>query len=537
MKKQLPSPKTNKNRIPFDMESSKKNVIIDLIQKSHHAGRIYRLPRLSQLQNPMTKLQLKAWSAAFLALFTEEEQGIIKNSMFLWRADDDMYGEAVRNGIPGNANDTKWLFNNARLLKQDFQPVLSDNEIGIINAAEKLVFPEEFDSSTAATKCSDCKKDHHGSCNYKIEVYNKVANKITGNKLSAFKLFEGGDDYPNKTKQILIYTRKVLEKFKSNASNYINLDMVPQFEDGHYQSWEALMKAIYRMYKVEENQENMAQLFHSIDDVVSSKSKSTETKIGNLREILRRILIKGSENYFISKDYETGREMQLADEAYTPVINTLLTYIIMKEGIDKKKWDELQLAFERKIEAGWSYKKWHQKRPELYKLMDDMQKVAKSDTGGAVYSIGLEEGNNEASEPTTVEEDQLEELQLQINQLRKGRFQNRQRNWTTPNNRRNVSSQPQNDWRQKPNESQTQNTKNKLCLNCSHHAGKLVYHSKNVYGASDECDYDEKGVKRSSFKNRVATLDHDEGSVSNNADLKRYYEERLALISNIQNEE
>ena len=185
------------------MESSKKSVIIDLIEKSHHAGRIYRLPRLSQLKDPMTKLQLKAWSAAFLAIFTEEEQGVIKNSMFLWRADDDMDCEAVRNGVPGNARDTKWLFDNARLLKEDFQPELTDNELGIINTAEKLMFPEENTTAAAATVCSDCRTEHHGSCNYKIKVYDKVANKITGNKLSSFKLFEGGDDYPNKTKQVL----------------------------------------------------------------------------------------------------------------------------------------------------------------------------------------------------------------------------------------------------------------------------------------------------------------------------------------------
>ena len=521
------------------MDSTKKDFITDLVNKSHHAGRVFRLPCVKQMKQPMTKSQLKAWTSAFLAQFDEDEQINVKHTMFLWRSDDDMYAEAVRNGIPGSANDVKWLFDNSRLLKEDFTPELTPKELQVIQNAEKLDFPENHTNvSDPKTACSKCNESHLGTCPPIIQVYDKVVQKITGNQyMSAQKLFEGGADFPTKMKQNLTRMRKVMEGFKSHMSNYINLDLLPQFEDGQYHTWQILMNAIYRVYKIDQSQENMSQLFKSIESIVSSSDKSTETKVGNLREILRRIQIKGKENYFISKDHDLGREVQVVDEHYTPQVNTLITYILFKESIEQKKWDEVQLAFERKIESGWSYQKWHQSRPELYKLMDSMQKPSKSPLGGALCSISPEEPPQQEYDETFIE-DKVEQLQLEINQLRRGPWQNSNRfkSWNQQGNRKEANGQ-KNNWRSNPPSGQSGNYKSQLCVHCTHHGGTPMYHSSQHDGG-DKCVYDRAGNKKGnpSFNNnRVAMVENvdDQTGQYGNDDLRQYYQERLKALEDI----
>ena len=512
-----------------------------MVTKSHHAGRIYRLPTLSQLAGKtLEKGRIKAWQAAFLALFKEDEQVNVKHTMFLWRYEDDMDAGAVRNGIPGSAADVKWLFANGRLHRKDFTPELTDNEMKIIVAAETLRFP---DKAATPAACGKCSKTHSGSCQNKIDVYNKVVMLITGNQYkSAQKLFEGGENYPEKMQQNLVRLRKVMENFKSQMSNYINMDMCTQFEDGHYHTWTILMQSIYRTYRIEENQENMAQLFHNIDAVVQSKDFSTETKIGKLRDILRKLQIRGSENFFMSKDHEHGREWQMVDEHYTPQVNTLLTYIICKENVDKKLWDQLQLDFERKIESGWSYQKWHEKRPELYKLMDDSQKLAKPQIGGAVCGIT----ENELPPPLEDIENEfankVEQMQLEINQLRRGNWRNSNRagSWNNQGNRKEVNNQQRGYW--KTNENKTGKTRSQLCTHCTHHGGVAVYHKNSYNGEGDQCIYDKYGNKKPSRSggNQVASMTDSQSQPDCNSaqdDLRAYYEERLAALADITNNE
>ena len=521
---------------------SNKDFIADMVNKSHHAGKVYRLPCVSRMSSPMTKSQLKAWTSAFLALFNENEQVNVKHTMFLWRYEDDMDAGAVRNGIPGDANDVKWLFDNSRLLKQDFKPELTETEMQIIDNAAKIDFPENYPAKPEPTSnCSKCNTKHHGSCNSVIAVYDKVVKKITGNQfLTAQKLFEGGENFPEKKQQNLTRLRKVMEGFKSHMSNYINLDLLPQFEDGQYHTWKILMQAIYRIYKIEESQENMAQIFKNIKNVASAADKSTETKIGMLRDILRRVQIRGKENYFISKDHEHGREVQLSDEHYTPQVNLLLSYILAEENIDFKKLDELQLAFERKIESGWSYQKWHQTRPELYKLMDSMQKSSKSTLGGALCSIKDGQPPEMNFEDEAVA-DKLEKLQLEINQMRRGQWQNsnRLKSWNGQGSRKEANGYQKSNW--KPNPSKEYQSGNKLksqlCTHCSHHAGSIIYHANAQPGGGDSCFYDNRGTKRgtTSFNNRVATLGAAAESTDepNEVDLRQYYQDRLQALENI----
>ena len=493
------------------------------------------------MKEPMTKSQLKAWTSAFLALFNETEQVNVKHTMFLWRYEDDMDADAVRNGIPGSAKDVKWLFCNSRLLKQDFKPELTDAEMQIIYNTENVEFPESFLKSTPpAAACGTCGIKHHGSCNSIIAVYDKVVRKITGNQYqTAQKLFDGGENFPGKTKENLTRLRKVMEGFKGHMSNYIIMDLLPQFEDGQYHTWKILMQAIFRIYNIEESQENMAQIFKNIKSVASAANKSTETKIGMLRDILRRVQIRGKENYFISKDHEHGREVQLADEHYTPQVNLLLSYILAEENIDFKKLDELQLAFERKIESGWSYQKWHQTRPELYKLMDSMQKSSKSPLGGALCSIN----DNQSPEMNFDDEmvtDKLEKLQLEINQMRRSQWQNsnRLKSWNGQGSRKEAAGFQKSNWKSNPSKDyQSSKIKSQLCLHCTHHSGSLTYHANAQPGGGDSCYFDSRGVKRgtTSFNNRVATLDVADGSTdqSSEVDLRKYYQERLAALEGI----
>ena len=523
---------------------ARKDFINEMVNKSHHAGKIYRLPAVHKLKEPMTKMRLKAWTTSFLALFDETQQVNVKHTMFLWRDEDNFSDDAVRNGIPGSAEDVRWLFRNSRILKQDFTPELTTQEMQIIEDAETIDFPENYNTA-ATTPCSKCSMKHHGSCASVIAVYNKIVDKITGGQMkTAFKLFEGGPNLPNKNRENLAYMRKMIENFKSNMSNYINMDLLAPFEDGQYHTWKILIQAIYRQYNIEETQENMAQLFHSIKEAASS-NKSTETKIGNLREILRRVQIKGKENYFISRDHEHGREVQTVDEQYTPQVNLLLSYIIVEEKVEEQKWNELQLAFERKIESGWSYQKWHQKRPELYKLIDTMQKPQSS--RGALCSIesrieNIPEGEQN-EEPV---EEILEKLQLEINQIRRGQWQNsnRYKSGSSPGYRKEANGHQSSNWKSaRQFGAQNGNSRAQICPHCTHHSGVAVYHTRKpeVYGGP-ECAFDKNGTKKgnSSFNNSVAMIEgaNDANNGGDDADeLRNYYKERLAALSDIPNDE
>ena len=477
-----------------------------------------------------------------MALFNETEQVNVKHTMFLWRSEDDMDADAVRNGIPGDTKDVKWLFSNSRLLKQDFSPELTPAEMQIINKADVLDFPENHPDEEADKVCAKCSKKHLGSCNTLISLYDRIVQKITGNQYqTAQKLFEGGEDFPNKKQQNLTNLRKVMENFKGNMSNYIIMDLLPQFEDGQYHTWQILMNAIYRIYKIEENRENMAQIFKNIKNVAAAADKSTETKIGMLREILRKVQIKGKENYFISKDHEQGREVQLSDEHYTPQVNLLLSYILAEENIEFKKLDELQLAFERKIESGWSYQKWHQSRPELYKLMDSMQKPNRSPLGGALCSINDNQPPQmelESNDDGMV--DKIEQLQLEINQMRRGQWQNsnRLKSWNNQGSRKEANGYQKSAWKSTPpGGNRSSNIKSQLCLHCTHHSGTPTYHANAQHGGGENCFYDRMGAKKgtTSFGNRVATLNtaDDSSNAPDDNDLRRYYEERLAVLDGI----
>ena len=149
-------------------------------------------------------------------------------------------------------------------------------------------------------------------------------------------------------------------------------------------------------------------------------------------------------------------------------------------------------------------------------------------------SIEQNEEKEEASEPNEFEEDMLEQLQLQLNQLRRGRqFPNRYKTWNNQSNRR--ENQPSRNASKDFNSPSAQNSKGKLCINCTHYSGKLIYHTKAAYGVGDECEYDASGNKKNGFKSRVATIERE--TDEDDAALRSYYEERLAAIANMQSEE
>ena len=174
-------------------------------------------------------------------------------------------------------------------------------------------------------------------------------------------------------------------------------------------------------------------------------------------------------------------------EAYSPLVNTLLTYI-MWAGIPKSKWEEIQTEFERRTDAGWSYKTWHTHRPTLYEIMDKQNGV------GVVGAI-----ENETSD--------VEPNADEINAVDRGYPKMNNRRQFTPANQRRGNSQAKEQRgpilsvaeRKKQNAAATQ-VKRNLCNHCTHYDPfkRAIYHPEGAgFGGMGKCClFDRDGAER-----------------------------------------
>ena len=161
-----------------------------------------------------------------------------------------------------------------------------------------------------------------------------------------------------------------------------------------------------------------------------------------------------------------------------------------------------------------------------------MQKSSRSSLGGAVCSIKENHSEMENLSEMLMDEndgmvDKIEQLQLEINQMRRGQWQksNRSGSWNNQGYRKEANGNQKSVWKSTPpSGNRSSNSKSQLCLHCSHHSGSLSYHSNAHVSGGDNCFYDKNGVKRGStnFGNRVASVDTADQSDDNA--LRRYYE-------------
>ena len=456
----------------------------NFLQKSLHAGQLYTLADGLNL----TEADLDAWFPTFLAQYTEEEQVIIEKCRVLWTEDADEERE-VRCGFPKSPADIKALFESGRLDAELFEPELSAAEMLIINAANATTALEfkEGTRTGADNKPVACPKclvvgSCPGTCKVIIAVYDRVYDYIgRGIHTTAQVAIEKAE-----------LVRKCLQKYRTMMAKHIHPNLRDFFLSGRYRTWEDLKNAVRRAFGIKEEKVTIPDLFRQIDDVITAK-RPVEQKMGKLVRILRKVAIKNKADFFTSADFEGDRIIMRhpEDPRGSPLVNTLLTLLMWKE-IPKSKWEEMQLEFERRTDAGWSYKTWHTHRPTLYEIMD------KQTPSSHVNAVEYE--HTATAEPADNDINAVDRGNSRMNNRRQYAAANQRRGNAQPKQTRGVDSNPMPvAERRKQNAAAPQNRRN-LCAHCTHYDPfrRAVYHPDGAgFGGMGKCClFDKEGAER-----------------------------------------
>ena len=455
----------------------------NFLQKSLHAGQLYTLAEGLKL----TEADLDAWFPTFLAQYEEDQQITIEKCRVLWTEDADDERE-IHCGFPKSEADIKVLFESGRLDEELFEPKLTPAELRTISTAAKLDFTEgeHKDRENKPIKCLKCAGmgTCPGTCKVIIALYDRVTEYIgRGIHTNTKMMFDKASE-----------VRKILHKYRTMMAKHIHPQLRDYFLSGRYKTWEDLKNAVRRAFNVKEEKVTIPDLFRKLKEVISAK-RPVEQKMGKIIKMLNQIAIKDKKDFFYTADFEGDRIPMRHPEnpRGSPLVNTLLSFI-MWEQIPEANWDDIQTEFERRTDAGWSYKTWHTHRPTLYEIMDKQNGVGQN----KICSI-QESTTNTADDANTADDD--------INAVERGYPKMNNRRQFTPANQRRGNSQPKENRgpslsmaeRHKQNAAATQSKRN-LCSHCTHYDPfkRAVYHPEGSgFGGMGKCClFDKDGTER-----------------------------------------
>ena len=441
--------------------------ITELIQKSLHAGSVYKLT----LKDKPTEHDLRHWFANFLSLFEVDQQCIITKFPYLWRdgglSNDD--NDPIF-GYPASIDQLVYIYDDGRLDKLK----VSEDEVNLLR---KTILFCEKETDPGACTVTACGKKCGAVCDNVRAVANKMMVYITGGMhKDAYKAFSSAATI-----------RQTIQKFYITFSKFLLGHLGPEFDAGGFANWSDLKNTIRRAFGIMEKKETMADLFRRIDEI-STSSMNTEGKMFALKEIVRQIAITKKDDYIEQVDREEQPAAKMkAPEFYGPLVNTLLSFIIVKEKVPKANWDAVQVAFEQKIQSGWSYANWHANCPELYKILDQSKPGSSSRTVGSIETEDRTEGGDDS------EDDRI---------LYAGRDN---RKFKSP--RRSYNQKPgEKKFQSKPEKKEVVKSKATLCIHCSYHHpnGLAVYHPPGARfnGKGEYCLYDSTGREKMDARGR-----------------------------------
>lgn len=460
----------------------------DLIRKSLHAGHVYQLTH----KKTETEASLRIWFENFLSLFEVEEQTIIQKTNFLWRKDDILKAQTLLL-FPAKREQLATLFNQGRLAEDMFVPPLTDAELNVLTDTEGAELDYAIKKEGTTPVCDTCRRDCVGTCAGHRRVYNTVISHITNGTYKT-----APDAFADATS-----VRKALSKFQNTMKRFILPELLEAFSDGMYLSWKALCNAIRRAFNVKEEKQTLSNLYTRIHNAATS-AISMENKINTLAAVVKEIAITDKKNFFRPINFEGDMSQTMTvPEQVGPMVHTLLSYIIIRESVSMTKLDQIQEDFERKIQSGWSYQRWHENRPQLYDIVDKMKK-----NPGSVSAIGNELTGNSANQNET-------ESEAQVNSNhddgaicpvfpKHGKYPKKSYNNDRSGNNHSHPPISQEDRRKACQ--QAPQKRHCLCLNCSHfHPNKVaVYHPEGsgFGGKGKFCLYDTNGKERSDARGR-----------------------------------
>ena len=501
MKKKNASPETNqpgsllsKLNWPTDtvsinapMANQSNRSTEDLIRKSLHAGHVYQLTHARK----ETASSLRNWFENFLSLFEVEEQTFIQKVQYLWRKGDILKAQSMLQ-YPANRQQLATLFNTNRLAADMFDPPLTNAEVNVLTEADGAALNYGIKAEGTNPVCVTCQNDCVGTCAGHRLVFNKVMGHITRG------LYKTAPEAFNDATIV----RKALSKFQNTAKRFILPELADAFSNGKYLDWTNLTNSIRRAFNVKEEKQTLSNLFSRIQQA-ASKAVNMENKIDNLCDIAREIAITDKKNFFRPKDFDGDMSQTMSHpEQLGPLVNTLLSYIVVRETVPMTKLEQIQTDFARKIQSGWSYRSWHENRPRLYEIVDG---IKKDNRVGAVDFNQVEVNRDEGNVDTHVD---MNDGHMQPDMCPVfPKYGKQPRRSFNPNRNGSNHTQPpiSQEERRRANQ-QAPRKRHNLCLNCSHHhPNKLtVYHPEgsSFGGKGKYCLFDADGKERNDVKGR-----------------------------------
>ena len=459
----------------------------DLIRKSLHAGHVYQLTHARK----ETESSLRNWFENFLSLFEVEEQTFIQKVQFLWRKGDILKAQSLLQ-FPANREQLAKLFEYNRLAKDMFDPPLTDAELNVITDTNGAALDYAIKEEGATPVCATCRQDCVGTCVGHRTVFNRVMSHIT------MGLYKTAPEAFNDATTV----RKALSKFQNTAKRFILPELADAFTNGKYMNWTNLTNSIRRAFNVKEEKRTLSNLFTRIH-TAATKSVNMENRIDSLADLAREIAITDERDFFRPRDFEGDMSQTMSQpEQVGPLVHTLLEYIVLRETVPIAEWEQVQTDFERKIQSGWSYRSWHENRPQLYEIVD------MSKTTGKIGALGINkidanrrecDADSELNYGEGRKDTNVEEAFPSYDRRPRGSHNNRR-------DERYHGQPPLNQEDRRRANHQAQKIRTNLCLNCSHyHPNRLtVYHPEGsgFGGKGKYCLFDAKGKERNDARGR-----------------------------------
>ena len=447
----------------------------ELIHKTIIAGTAFRL------DGSTTKIDQYIWDgwlSGFTATMHKDEYDQCEKFAILWSQDD--VAESPELGIPGNIDELVYLVKNYRIDRKSI-PMTGDNSTD--GHPSSTVWGKIIRLKSAEWRLERDGANEPTNVNVR-QVVDVIIKYISGGYYD--KLADSSKPFGTETNHYFANAeeiRKAMRKYRYLATRLLPVDMVDPFLDGYYRNHTVLIETLKRRFGLGKDQLLMTDHFRKFQKILK-EDIPMEFKMGKLQSQLNRLLIKKPEEYPSCQDFPGHITIQRYPEECGPAIHTLLQFMIFQNNIDDSQWERVEKEYHHKISGTPSYRKWHENRYELYKILDSEQKRKAK----RLSQINEDSTANEADGELETE-DEVNAVQKRYLGPQRRKIQNQPRR---PN--RYQAPKQQN----RPTISTKDRLKDLFCRNCSKHAGKPRYHYGPYGGTSNsKCGFTKTGAKRS----------------------------------------
>lgn len=470
---------TNKNLDVGGIADISDTKRFELIHKTIIAGTAFRL------DGATTKIDQYIWDgwlSGFTATMHKEEYDQCEKFAILWSQDD--VAESPELGIPGDIDELVYLVKNYKIDRKSI-PLTGTNST------------DGHPSGEIWGKIMEMKKDkwrlvkendlEPTDINIR-EVVDAIIKNISGGYYE--KSTDSEAPYGTETNKYFanaVDIRAAMRKYRYLATRLLPVDMVDPFLDGYYRSHTVLIETLKRRYGLGKDQLLMTDHFKKIAKIVK-EDIPMEFKMGKLQSQINRLLIKKSEDYPACQDFPGHVTIQRYPEECSPIVHTLLQFIVFQNTVEESNWEKLEKEYHHKISGSPSYRKWHENRYELYKILDLEKKLR-----GSKRLANIEESDEEGNDADNDTDVEIQAVQKRYMTPQRRKQQQQQQPQRSKTNRYQAN---------RPSKRQGTTTRDRLkdlfCRNCSKFAGKPRYHYGPYGGTSNsKCGFTKTGQKRS----------------------------------------